>query len=409
MKLKRTSSFTWGILLATIWSGSACQSGSQSSNQTGSPSSSSTNHDAAYVEAFHQEILVFDTHNDVLYTSVMEKGADIGQRIQHGHTDLVRLKEGGVDVQVFAVWSDASGDFAYANQQIDALMELIQKYPDAIALAKTPEDIQTIKDQQKIAAVIGVEGGHMIEENLDYLDRLYERGARYLTLTWNQSLSWASSASDETNPAFPAEKRGLNVFGRKVIQRMNALGMMVDLSHVGRQTFFDVLAETKKPVLVTHSNAAAIAPHPRNLDDDQIAAVRANGGVIGINFYSGFIDSNYVKRVHDAYCKYVGDDAELLSTDEKLTLLPPEGKQEVRPTIEQLLDHLDYFVEKAGIAHVAIGSDFDGIDSSPVGLDDVRHFPALTKALFERGYSEESIKKIMGENMMRVFRAHQGE
>lgn len=357
--------------------------------------------------AFHKELLVFDTHNDVLYSSVLEKGADIGQLLNFGHTDLVRLKEGGVDVQVFAVWSDKSGDFAYANRQIDSLMSLIARNPDAIALARNPQEIEAIRTSGKIAAVIGVEGGHMIEDSLEKLDSLYARGARYLTLTWNNSLSWASSASDEVNPNYPVEKKGLNEFGKLVIKRMNELGMMVDLSHVGRQTFFDVMEVTTKPVLVTHSNVYAITPSPRNLEDDQIEAVRKNGGVIGVNFYSGFIDSAYSKKVHDAYCKYVGDDAELLSTDEKLARLPLEGVNEVRPTLAQLVDHIDYLVAKAGIDHVAIGSDFDGVDSTPQGLNDVRDFPALTKGLIERGYSPEAIRKIMGENMMRVFRAQQ--
>lgn len=355
-------------------------------------------------QQFHEEMLVFDTHNDVLITSIM-KGADIGQRLDHGHTDLPRLREGGVDVQVFAVWSDASGDFAFANQQIDALMGLIGDNPGEIGLALGAEDIERIVSEGKIAALIGIEGGHMIEDRLDYLDSLHQRGAKYLTLTWNNSVSWATSASDETNPARGEAPKGLTDFGRDLIRHMNAIGMMVDLSHVGRQTFFDVLEVSSKPVLVTHSNAYALAPHPRNLEDDQIAAIRENGGVIGINFYSGFVDSLYTKNVHDAYCKYVGDDdAHMYSTDQKLARMPVEGQEAVRPPLEMLLDHLDYLVEKAGIDHVMLGSDFDGIDSSPVGLDDVSDFPVLTKALLERGYEPSDIRKIMGENMLRVMR-----
>lgn len=379
-----------GLVALTIF---GCQS---------KPSTDKVLQDAA---AFHEQLLVFDTHNDVLYSSVLEKGADIGQLLNFGHTDLVRLKEGGVDVQVFAVWSDKTGDFAYANRQIDSLMNVISRNPEVIALARNPDEIETIRKSGKIAAVIGVEGGHMIEDSLEKLDSLYARGARYLTLTWNNSLSWASSASDEVNPGYPAERKGLNEFGKSVIKRMNELGMMVDLSHVGRQTFFDVMEVTTKPVLVTHSNVYAITPSPRNLEDDQIEAIRKNGGVIGVNFYSGFIDSAYARKVHDAYCKYVSDDAELLSTDEKLARLPEQGVNEVRPTLDKLLDHIDYLVDKAGIDHVAIGSDFDGVDSTPQGLNDVRDFPALTQALIGRGYSAEAIRKIMGENMMRVFRA----
>lgn len=354
---------------------------------------------------FHKEILVFDGHNDVLYSSVM-KGADIGARLDHGHTDLPRLKEGGVNVQVFAVWSDASGDFAYANQQIDGLMKVVEQYPGQIELALSTESIRRIVADGKIAAVIGVEGGHMIEDRMDYLDSLHRRGAKYLTLTWNNSVSWASSASDETNPARGQARKGLSEFGREIIRHMNAIGMIADLSHVGRQTFFDVMEVTTKPVLVTHSNAYALMPHPRNLEDDQIEAVRDNGGVIGINFYSGFVDSLYVKNVYDAYCKYVGEDAELYSTDQQLERLPAEGKEAVRPPLSMLIDHLDYLVQKAGIDHVAIGSDFDGVDSTPVGLDGVQDFPLITKALLERGYSPSDVRKIMGENLMRVLEAN---
>jgi len=374
------------IMAATM---AACQSASEN---------------AVDPQQFHEEILVFDTHNDVLITSIMQ-GADIGQRLDHGHTDLPRLREGGVDVQVFAVWSDASGDFAFANQQIDALMHLISQNPDQIELALQSQSIEQITSQGKIAALIGIEGGHMIEDRLDYLDSLHQRGAKYLTLTWNNSVSWATSATDETNPARAEDRRiGLSEFGRELIRHMNAIGMMVDLSHVGRQTFYDVLDVTTKPVLVTHSNAYALAPHPRNLHDDQIEAIRENGGVIGINFYSGFVDSLYVKNVHDAYCEYVGEDAELYSTDQQLARLPAEGKEAVRPPLDMLMDHLDYLVQKAGIDHVMLGSDFDGVDSTPIGLDDVADFPVLTKALLERGYSQSDVRKIMGENMMRVLR-----
>lgn len=354
-------------------------------------------------QLFHQEMLVFDTHNDVLITSIMQ-GADIGQSLDHGHTDLPRLRKGGVDVQVFAVWSDASGDFAFANQQIDALYQLIGKYPGEIELALNSSSLERIVSDGKIAALIGIEGGHMIEDRMDYLDSLHQRGAKYLTLTWNNSVSWATSATDESNPARDQERKGLSDFGREVIRHMNAIGMMVDLSHVGRQTFFDVMKVTSKPVLVTHSNAYALAPHPRNLYDDQIEAIRDNGGVIGINFYSGFVDSLYVKNVHNAYCEYVGEDAELYSTDQQLARLPAEGKESVRPPLDMLLDHLDYLVQKAGIDHVMLGSDFDGVDSTPVGLDDVADFPVLTRALLDRGYSQSDIRKIMGENMMRVMR-----
>lgn len=358
-------------------------------------------------QAFHEEILVFDGHNDVLITSIME-GLNVGERIESGHTDLPRLLEGGVDVQLFAVWSDGRGDFAYANEQIDSLMVLIQNYPDQIALASTTQEMREVAASGKVAAVIGIEGGHMIEERLDYLDSLKSRGATYLTLTWNNSVSWATSASDETRMADDSsEPKGLNDLGRDIIRHMNQIGMIPDLSHVGRQTFFDVMEVTTKPVLVTHSNAYALAPSSRNLHDDQILAVKENGGVIGIVFYSGFIDPDYAQNVHDAYCKYVTEEgAEELSTDAKFYSLPSEGREEVRPPLSMMLDHLDYIVEMIGVDHVAIGSDFDGVESTPKDLDDVSDFPNLTRALLERGYSQEDVRKIMGENLIRVYEAN---
>ena len=357
----------------------------------------------------HRDALDIDTHNDVLYRSVM-RGKDIGKRITSGHTDVPRIKVGGIDVQVFAVWcSEKYGNgtaFAYANKQIDGLMELIRKYPDEITLATTATDIQHIADQGKIAAVIGVEGGHMIEGRIDYLDSLFARGARYLTLTWNNSTEWATSATDEVDHPETLTHKGLTDFGRQVIRRMNELGMMVDLSHVGRQTFFDALETSTKPVLVSHSNAYALMAHPRNLEDDQIEAVVENGGVICLNFYSGFLDPMHYTKINRLYEKYVTTaDSVKRSDDAKFDLLPDAAKEELRPPLSLLLDHIDYMVKMAGIDHVGIGSDFDGISSMPVGLNDCSDFPNLTAGLLQRGYTETDIRKILGENVLRVIAA----
>ncbi|MFC3197179.1 dipeptidase [Parapedobacter deserti] len=363
------------------------------------------------VQRIHEEALVIDAHNDVLYRSVM-RGKDIGRRIQTGHSDLPRLREGGVDVQVFAVWCDEKyGEgtaFAYANKQIDALMSVIRDYPGAIALATDVKSIKQVVSQGKIAALIGIEGGHMIESRIDYLDSLFKRGARYLTLTWNNSLPWASSATDEARNPQRLKHKGLNDFGRQVVRRMNELGMMVDLSHVGRQTFFDVMQVTTKPILVSHSNAYALMAHPRNLQDDQIKAVAENGGVICLNFYSGFLDPIHYAKINQLYKKYVAvHDTVKRSTDAKYNLLPPTAKEQLRPSLSILLDHIDYMVNVAGINHVGIGSDFDGITSTPKGLDDCRDFPKITAGLLQRGYSEADIRKILGENVLRVMEAQE--
>lgn len=357
----------------------------------------------------HRDALVFDTHNDVISESIMS-GKDIGQHIRTGHTDLPRMKAGGVDVQVFSVWcGEKYGKgtaFAYANKQIDGLMSLIDNYPQAIALATDSTSIRQITAQGKIAAVIGVEGGHMIEGRLDYLDSLYHRGVRYLTLTWNNSLDWATSATDEMRNPEKLGHKGLNDFGRQVIRRMNELGMMVDLSHVGRQTFFDALETTAKPVLVSHSNAYAVMAHPRNLQDDQIRAVAENGGVICLNFYSGFLDPAHYRKINRLYDQYVGDTVER-STDAKFARLPAEAKEALRPPLSILFDHIDHMVQVAGVDHVGIGSDFDGISSTPRGLDDCSDFPKITEGLLQRGYAESDIRKILGGNVLRLMAAQQ--
>ncbi|WON96227.1 dipeptidase [Sphingobacterium sp. UGAL515B_05] len=358
----------------------------------------------------HQDLVVVDGHNDVIYESIFP-GKNIGQRISTGATDLPRLREGGVDVQVFAVWSDdakwKSGAFKHANDQIDALEKMIAENADKISLAKSSRDIEAILKSGKIVALIGVEGGNMIEGKIDNLVRLYARGARYLTLTWNYNLSWASCAAMESGRMNPKDK-GLTVEGRAIIRKMNALGMMVDLSHGGEQTFYDVLATTTKPILVSHSNAYELCPHFRNLKDAQLEALKKNGGVVGVNFYSGFLDPSYETRLKDLYVGKFGDKGDTtLSTWSMYEKLPKELQRQADAPLSKLLDHIDYLVKKVGIDHVAVGSDFDGIESSPQGLEDVSKFPLLTKALLERGYTKTDVAKIMGQNFLRILKENE--
>lgn len=358
----------------------------------------------------HQDLVVVDGHNDVIYESIFP-GKNIGQRISTGATDLPRLREGGVDVQVFAVWSDdakwKSGAFKHANDQIDALEKMIAENADKISLAKSSRDIEAILKSGKIVALIGVEGGNMIEGKIDNLVRLYARGAKYLTLTWNYNLSWASCAAMESGRMNPKDK-GLTVEGRAIIRKMNALGMMVDLSHGGEQTFYDVLATTTKPILVSHSNAYELCPHFRNLKDAQLEALKKNGGVVGVNFYSGFLDPSYETRLKDLYVGKFGDKGDTtLSTWSMYEKLPKELQRQADAPLSKLLDHIDYLVKKVGIDHVAVGSDFDGIESSPQGLEDVSKFPLLTKALLERGYTKTDVAKIMGQNFLRILKENE--
>lgn len=361
--------------------------------------------------ALHKRIVVVDGHNDVIIESILP-GRDIGQRLQGGHTDIPRLIEGGIDVQVFAVWSDDKrwqrGAFQHANDQIDALTEVIRRNSDRIELAQSTADIMRINDQGKIAALIGIEGGNMIESSLSNLEALYQRGARYLTLTWNYNLPWATAAAVE-NVKLPAKQKGLSKKGRAIIRKMNELGMMVDLSHGSKKLFYDVLGVSSKPILVSHSNAAALTPHFRNLDDQQLAALKKNGGVIGVNFYSGFLDSDYEAKVKELYAKYVGPATAGMSVSKQYSLLTKEQQYQANAPLSLLVDHIDYLVKQVGIDHVAIGSDFDGIEAPPQDLEDVSQFPNLTKALLARGYNEDAIAKIMGLNFLRILKANESD
>jgi membrane dipeptidase len=248
---------------------------------------------------------------------------------------------------------------------------------------------------------------------MDYLDSLFKRGARYMTLTWNNSTSWASSAKDETTRAFSVTPYGLTDFGKKIVQRMNELGMLVDLSHTGEQTFWDVIRLTTKPVLVSHSCVYSLCPVFRNLKDDQIIAVGKNGGVIQVNFYSGFLDSTYHKKMMAFIDRHKKEKDSLVAVNapdyaigEFICKKYLQEANALRPPLSLLIDHIDYIVKLVGADHVGLGSDFDGIESAPKELDDVTDFPLITRELLIRGYSNEDIKKILGGNFIRVFKAN---
>ncbi|MFL5772650.1 MAG: dipeptidase, partial [Flavisolibacter sp.] len=273
-----------------------------------------------------------------------------------------------------------------------------------------PSQLHFAVRKKKIGCMMGVEGGHMIEDQLSFLDSFYKRGVRYMTLTWNNSTSWATSAADETAKKDSLPHKGLTDLGKQVVQRMNELGMLVDLSHVGVQTFWDAIQTSTKPVIASHSNAYSLCPVPRNLRDDQILAIGKNGGVIHLNFYSGFVDSNYNKRKNLFLQSHQSEVDSLKSAglasyerEEWISRKYPTEAQALRPPLSMLLDHLDYIVKLIGVDHVGLGSDFDGIESAPAGLDDVRSFPLITKELLQRGYSKKDIKKILGGNFIRVF------
>jgi membrane dipeptidase len=374
---------------------------------------------AQNVQKIHQNPILIDTHNDALANQLITK-ADLGKLQKTGNFDLVRAKQAGLDVQVFSVWcGDQYGNgaaYAFANREIDSLDALIKRNPHKMVLVRTSKELKEAVKQKKLAAMIGVEGGHMIEGRLDYIDSLYKRGMAYLTLTWNNSTAWASSARDETLHSDTLKHTGLTDLGKQVVRKLNKLGVMIDLSHPGEQTFKDVLAITTKPVIASHSCAYALNQHRRNLKDYQLRAIAKNGGVVFVNFYSGFLDSTYNNR-HEAYLlKHkaeldslikIYNDYDLASI--RLNAINKTEADAFRPPLSLLIKHIDYMVKLMGVDYVGIGSDFDGAESYPLGLDSVTDYPKITAELIKIGYSEVNINKILGGNFIRVLKANKGE
>jgi len=365
----------------------------------------------------HRQAIVADTHNDVI-SSVTMHGMNIETDLTgKTHSDIERFKKGGIDIQVFSIFCNEKFGkdtaFKYANAEIDSLYAIVNRNPGKMMIVTNPSELAIAIKQKKLACMMGVEGGHMIEDRIDYLDTLINKGARYMTLTWNNSTSWASSAADESKNNLPFGTKGLTALGKDIVKHMNEMGMMVDLSHVGEQTFWDAIAITTKPVIVSHSCAWSLCPVPRNLKDDQIKAVGKNGGVIDVNFYSGFLDSNYMKRKETFLNTHKSErdslqQAKMASyeVEEWLSKKYKAEADDLRPPLSLLIDHIDHMVRLAGVDHVGLGSDFDGIESAPKELNDVSDMPLVTKALLERGYSKTDIKKILGGNFIRVFKAN---
>ena len=363
----------------------------------------------------HDKAILVDTHNDILM-----KAADIGLVFDKdlkgkAHSDLARWKEGGLDVQVFSVYcdGDAKNAYAYANREMDSLDAVVARNPEKIVKVANYAQLQNAIKQKKIAAMFGVEGGHMIENDLDKLDAMFTRGARYLTLTHNIAPPWATSAADETtNPNLP--HKGLSEFGKQVVQRMNKLGMLIDISHAGDQTFWDVIKLTTKPIIASHSSVYTLVPHRRNLKDDQIKAIAKNGGVIQVNFHPGFIDKSFDPKEIAFLKKYATEMdslmksgmAEFYATDYLYEKYASETTR-MRPPLFMLIDHIEYIIKLVGVNYVGLGSDFDGINITPQELNDVTTYPLITKALVEKRYSKKDITKILGGNFLRVLKANE--
>lgn len=369
---------------------------------------------SGFSQKIHYKSVLVDTHNDAV-TACIEKKVSLDQDLKGtNHSDLKRFKEGGLDYQLFSIWCDGKkvNPYAWAMREMDTIDAVAARNPDKMVVAKDWKTIKATLKAGKIVAQYGVEGGHMIEGDIKKLDTFYNRGVRYMTLTWNNSPGWASSHADENNSKYTGQK-GLNDFGKEIITRMNQLGIIVDLSHVGEATFWDAIKATTKPVIASHSNAYAICPTTRNLKDDQILAIGKNGGVICLNFFSGFVDSNFSKKNNDFREKHKPEILALLATGMQLeyaiTVISDKYKTEsdaIKPDIELLMKHFDHIVNLIGVDHVGIGSDFDGIDSAPLQLKTVLDYPNFTKALIARGYSDKDIKKVLGGNFLRVYKAN---
>ncbi len=331
------------------------------------------------------------------------------------HSDLSRWKQGGLDVQLFSVYceGDTKNAFAYANRAMDSLDAIVARNPDKIVKVANYVQLKNAVKQKKIAAMFGVEGGHMIGDDLNKLEAMFTRGARYLTLTHNIAPSWATSAADETTKPNLAHK-GLTDFGRQVVQRMNQLGMLIDVSHAGDQTFWDVIKLTSKPIIASHSSVYTLVPHRRNLKDDQIKAIAKNGGVIQVNFHPGFIDRSFDMKEIAFLKKYAVEMdslmksgmADFYATDYLYEKYAAETTN-MRPPLALLMDHLEYIIKLVGVDYVGLGSDFDGINLTPQQLNDVTTYPLITKELVNKGYTKKDITKILGGNFLRVLKANE--
>ncbi|PYF72584.1 dipeptidase [Pedobacter nutrimenti] len=355
-----------------------------------------------------------DTHNDIL-SSQQLSDADLGKLQQTGNFDLVRARRGGLSAQVFSVWCGEDygkgSAFAQANREIDSLYALIRRNPGKMVLVHNAWQLENAYRQQRFAAMIGVEGGHMVEDRLDYIDSLAARGMCYLTLTWNNSTSWATSARDESIQKEKLPFLGLNEQGKKIVRHLNELGVMVDVSHVGEQTFNDVLATSTKPVIASHSSVYSLNPHRRNLKDAQLKALAKNGGVVFVNFYSGFIDPAYEEK-EQAFLAAHRKELDSLRpiykdfAEDQLNRIYKKEAELRRPPLSMLIKHIDYLVKLIGPEHVGIGADFDGSESYPKGMDSVADYPKIVAALEKLGYSQKNIDLITGGNFLRVLKAN---
>ncbi len=369
--------------------------------------------------AVHDSALIIDTHADTPQR-FLDENFDIGSTDANdiGHISLDKGRRGNLGAEFFSIWVEPEtnqGHFAqHTFDLIDSVYQQAARHPDRMMMAFSTADIERAHKEHKLAALMGIEGGHSIENDIRLLRDYYRLGVRYMTLSWSNTNEWADSSGDIDDPKVQ-HHNGLTDFGKQVVAEMNRLGMMVDISHVADKTFWDTIATTKAPVIASHSSARALDNAPRNMTDDMLRAVAKNGGVVDVNFFSGFLDQNYwdaakaqgkerdaaikafiaTKRAEGKAVTYLDEDRVGREWSAKIP----------RPPLKGLIDHIDHIAKVAGVDHVGLGSDFDGVSgATPQGMDSAADLPKITQALLDRGYSADDIRKILGGNVLRVFR-----
>jgi membrane dipeptidase len=374
---------------------------------------------SAKARAIQDSAIVVDTHADTPQR-FLDENFDIGSTDPNdvGHISLDKAKRGNLGAEFFSIWVEPEtnqGHFArHTLDLIDSVYQQAAHHPDRMMMAFSVADIERAHKEHKLAALMGIEGGHSIENDIHLLRDYYRLGVRYMTLSWSNTNEWADSSGDINDPKVQ-HHNGLTDFGKQVVLEMNRLGMMVDISHVADKTFWDTIATTKAPVIASHSSARALTDAPRNMTDDMLRAVAKNGGVVDVNFFSGFDDQKYwdaakaqSKEKNEAIEAFL---AKKRAAGETITYIDEDridrewSAKIPRPPFSVLIDNIDHIAKVAGIDHVGLGSDFDGVSgATPQGMDSAADLPKITQALLDRGYSAEDIKKILGGNVLRVFR-----
>jgi len=373
---------------------------------------------SAKARAIHESAIVVDTHADTPQR-FLDDNFDIGNSDPKdiGHLSLDKARAGNLGAEFFSIWVDPEtnqGHYAkHTLELIDTVYEQAARHPDRMMMAFSVADIERAHKHKKLAALMGIEGGHSIENNIRVLRDFYRLGVRYMTLSWSNTNEWADSSGD-IDDAKIQHHNGLTDFGKQVVLEMNRLGMIVDISHVADKTFWDAIAVSKAPVIASHSSARALCNAPRNMTDDMLRAVAKNGGVVDVNFYSGFDDQSYwdankaQEKERDAAVKEYLD--KLKAEGKTPSYMDEERIQRQwmaklpRPPFKVLIDQIDHIAKVAGVDHVGLGSDFDGVSGqTPEGMDSAADLPKITQGLLDRGYSAEDIHKILGGNVLRVF------